>query len=157
MNTPAEPAPRRYPVTGQRKTNRTSFKDLTGHTYGRWSVLAEVPKTRPGQSKWKCRCSCGTTKTVLYCTLVSGDSRSCGCLKAEKTAAVTKQPHERHSRSNPTWRSWANRRARMPLEWRNSFDTFLADMGPRPDGHKLTSMDGRRWDKETCVWGAKAQ
>lgn len=146
------PAPRRHPVTGQPRRNRTSFKDLTGRTFGRWSVLAEVPKTRPGQTLWQCRCSCGTEKTVLYGSLMNGDSRSCGCLKAEKLAAVTKPLHERHSRSNPTWRSWSNHRHQMPLEWLNNFDQFLKDMGPRPEGARLHSRDGRRWDKDNCEW-----
>lgn len=149
---------------GSTRTNKTDEKrlprnfwndviegDLTGKTFGRWTVLSEAR-----QGSWNCRCSCGVEKSVLRGSLTTGESLSCGCLKREKTAEATKLPHQRHSRSNPTWRIWAYRRHLMPPEWRNSFDTFLADMGPRPDGHRLVSMDGRRWDKETCEWRARA-
>lgn len=145
---------RQYPVTGHPRRSRTSFKDLTGQTFGRWSVLAEAPKTCPGQSKWQCRCSCGAVKlAVCYTSLTTGRSKSCGCLKRELSA---KLPHERHGHANPTYRSWHARRSLMPLEWRDNFDQFLKDMGPRPDGARLVSRDGRRWGKETCEWRVKA-
>lgn len=145
-----EPTPRRYPVTGQPLKSRTSFKDLTGQRFGRWSVIGEQPKTRPGQSKWHCRCDCGKEKpAVCYTSLTTGRSRSCGCLKTERSS---KPLHQRHGHVNPTYRSWHARRHQMALEWKNNFDQFLADMGPRPPQAKLVSMDGRRWDKETCEW-----
>lgn len=152
-NTP--PVPRVYPTTGQPRRSRTSFKDLTGHRFGRWEVLAEHPKTRPGQSKWQCRCDCGTIKpAVLYSSLVEGQSQSCGCLKREQSS---KPLHQQHGHKNPTYRSWHAMKAREGVcpEWVSSFDQFLQDMGPRPEGTRLVSLDGRRWSKGTCEWRAK--
>ena len=132
--------------------HRTTFKDLTGQRFDRWTVLAEAPKTRPGQSKWHCRCDCGKEKPAVYYTsLLSGRSRSCGCLKSD----LSRKPlHEQHGHVNPTYRSWHARRKAMCLQWRDNFDQFLKDMGPRPEGAKLVSLDGRRWDKENCEWRA---
>jgi hypothetical protein len=119
-------APRRYPTTGQPLRSRTSFKDLTGQRFGRWSVLAECPKTRPGQSKWHCRCDCGKEKpAVCYTSLTTGRSRSCGCLK---TQLSSKPLHQQHGHVNPTYRSWHARRHLMPRYWLNNFDQFLKDM-----------------------------
>lgn len=155
--TPTEPPkPRQYPVTGQPRRTRTSFVDLTGRTFGRWSVLGEHPKTRPGQSLWRCRCSCGRVKeTVGYTALTTGRSRSCGCLKRDMSV---KPPHERHSRSNPTWRAWSVLRNKSNVcpEWLRSFDTFLADMGPRPAGmHLCLVQESIYWCRELCYWGTK--
>ena len=56
--------------------------DLTGHTYGRWSVLNEVTPT--GKNKlWLCQCVCGTLKKVAGGSLRAGTSTSCGCFKNE--------------------------------------------------------------------------
>ena len=132
--------------------HRTTFNDLTGQRFGRWTVLAEAPKTRPGQSKWHCRCDCGNEKPAIhYTSLVSGRSKSCGCRKRQ----LSQKPlHEQHGHVNPTYRSWHARRHLMCFQWRDNFDRFLADMGPRPEGMRLVSMDGRRWDKENCEWRA---
>lgn len=61
--------------------------DLTGHTVGRWTVLAAAADiiTGDGQKRraWSCECSCGTRKPVLESSLQSGKSQSCGCLRRE--------------------------------------------------------------------------
>lgn len=44
-----------------------------------------------GNYYWRCRCSCGTEKDVLAGSLLSGKSKSCGCIKShgeEKIATI---------------------------------------------------------------------
>jgi hypothetical protein len=53
--------------------------DLTGHTYGRWTVLSYA-----GDGRWNCQCECGTESAVLSSTLRAGSSYSCGCYKTEQ-------------------------------------------------------------------------
>jgi hypothetical protein len=63
--------------------------DLTGKKFGRWTVIA--PSTRRNPSKklqWKCKCDCGKVKFVAGETLRSGQSKSCGCLYLERSAAL---------------------------------------------------------------------
>lgn len=50
--------------------------DLTGQHFGHWTVL-EYDK----DSKWKCKCDCGTIKSVNSVSLRKGTSTSCGCYK----------------------------------------------------------------------------
>ncbi len=59
-------------------------KDLTGQKFGRLVVLglADVPD-RKGFIFWRVRCDCGTEKTVMQNNLVSGRTKSCGCLSRE--------------------------------------------------------------------------
>jgi len=59
-------------------TSRRSLINEAGNTYGRWSVISYV-----GNSKWLCKCTCGTIKEVLVESLRSGKSKSCGCLAQE--------------------------------------------------------------------------
>lgn len=59
--------------------------DYVGKTFGRLTVLVEVlPRTRP--RKWECKCSCGNTKEIQQIGLQNGNTRSCGCLKKERTS-----------------------------------------------------------------------
>ena len=50
--------------------------DLTGQRFGYWTVL-EYDK----ESKWICKCDCGTIKSVNTVSLRKGTSTSCGCYK----------------------------------------------------------------------------
>lgn len=46
-----------------------------GDKFGYWTVLSKADKRR-----YLCRCQCGTVKAVDYGSLLSGSSKSCGCL-----------------------------------------------------------------------------
>ena len=64
--------------------------DLTGQTFGRWTVLSEA-EPRGYAYYWLCECSCEnhTRREVLQDTLVSGRSKSCGCIKSKKKSETT--------------------------------------------------------------------
>lgn len=57
-------------------------KDLTGMIINRWKVLREVERNEKGKIQWLCECSCEkhTLKKITSDRLLSGDSKSCGCL-----------------------------------------------------------------------------
>lgn len=57
------------------------IKDLTGFSFGRLKVLA-LEKIEDERAFWKCQCQCGEIVTVNSHYLVSGDTKSCGCLKS---------------------------------------------------------------------------
>ena len=57
---------------------------MIGKQFGRWVVLEKSDRRgRYGHSWWLCRCSCGTEREIEQGSILSGDSRSCGCLKRE--------------------------------------------------------------------------
>ena len=66
---------------------KRTLKDLTGKTFGYWTVLerAKTRTTAAGQKKalWKCKCACGKTADVMASALNSGGSTSCGCYRIE--------------------------------------------------------------------------
>lgn len=64
--------------------------DLTGKRFGRLTAVKVDHKEydRSGNSKyyWLCSCDCGNTIVVQASVLNRGDTQSCGCLQAEKSA-----------------------------------------------------------------------
>lgn len=59
--------------------------DMTGQKFGRWTVIGfDCNKNR--RTMWKCRCDCGTERSVEGARLRGGRSKSCGCLLRESTA-----------------------------------------------------------------------
>lgn len=56
-----------------------NFIDLTGKSFGRWTVINFDEESK----KWLCKCTCGTMKLVNGSSLRGGKSKSCGCLSIE--------------------------------------------------------------------------
>lgn len=57
--------------------------DLTGMKFGRLTVIERAGKTKQGNALWKCKCDCGNETIVRGTTLRNGESKSCGCIRAE--------------------------------------------------------------------------
>ena len=59
-------------------------KDLTGKRFGRLIVLklsnTQIPKAN---RRWDCICDCGNEVTTVGSNLVTGHTKSCGCLNIE--------------------------------------------------------------------------
>lgn len=56
--------------------------DLTGQRFGKLTVKA-LSEVKNRSAIWKCQCDCGNITEVLGNSLVSGGTRSCGCLIKE--------------------------------------------------------------------------
>jgi len=67
---------------------RARFKNLTGRTFGRWTIINQAPTSKHREIMWNCLCLCGTKKAIRGYTLQNGDSKSCGCLSRERTHIV---------------------------------------------------------------------
>ena len=73
-----------------------AFIDLTGQKFGRWTVIKKVPNLKSRDSKFLCKCECGTEREVLGKNLRNGRSSSCGCYKKEiDTQRIIKLNKER--------------------------------------------------------------
>ena len=59
------------------------FKDLSGITFGRLTVVGYSGKSKNGLSLWECKCECGNLVLITTCHLTGGHSKSCGCLQRD--------------------------------------------------------------------------
>lgn len=64
--------------------------DLTGQRFGRLTVLG-YEGSRKGRTLWRCRCDCGRETIVLRPNLISGATKSCGCLRADTRKELVRQ------------------------------------------------------------------
>ena len=67
---------------------KSRIVDISGKRFGRLvaieyagKITSEISPTTI--SLWKCKCDCGNQITVRYPALISGNTRSCGCLLDE--------------------------------------------------------------------------
>lgn len=65
----------------------------TGEIFGRLTVI-RFSHRRDEKSYYRCRCECGKMHTVMYSHLLSGGTRSCGCLRKELNSKLYNK-HER--------------------------------------------------------------
>ena len=61
-----------------------NFIDLTGKRFGRLTVIERADNSDKGRVRWKCRCDCGNNSVVRSSDLLSGATKSCGCLTKER-------------------------------------------------------------------------
>ena len=152
-------------------------QNLAGRVFGQLRALGPVEIRRyVGATHviWLCQCKCGKQSKVAAGRLRSGQSRSCGCMKAQWCAeANLLHGHSRRAEklSRPEYRIWCHMRARCLNEtdhafrlyggrgikicqrW-DSFAAFYADMGPRPSpNHSIdrTNRDGD-YEPSNCRW-----
>lgn len=57
--------------------------DLTGHRYGKLTVISEHDVTRNRKYRWKCVCDCGTKTVAIGGDMRSGRQVSCGCVSQQ--------------------------------------------------------------------------
>lgn len=91
------------------RASQARLRDLTGSLFGRLVVI-EVSRDRSpdGRALWVCRCSCGTTVSVSSHYLLSGDTRSCGCLHREmlsdRSSGALNPMYGMKGNKHPNWR-----------------------------------------------------
>ena len=149
----------------------TVLRDLRGLSFGRLTVVERGPDKR-GHRTWWCVCSCGERLLVDGGNLVSGHTRSCGCLRVE----VTRERLQTHGlRHTPEYRIWHHmiQRCHNPRDaayhnyggrgiivcdrWRDSFLLFVHDMGLRPTPQHTIERTNNAlsYTPENTVWATR--
>jgi len=69
-----------------------------GDEFTNWEIIKEVDR-KNGRRYWHCKCQCGTKKEIEQSSLITGRSKSCGCLRVGAGKKLKKY-HEDHYRKD---------------------------------------------------------
>lgn len=76
-------------LSAESRSERSSV-DLTGNIYGRLTAVSRASAPGDSRTMWICTCSCGNSKEFRANSLVRGETKSCGCLVREVSAATAR-------------------------------------------------------------------
>ncbi len=135
--------------------------DLVGKIFSYLTVVSRE-ENRKNKVRYKCECDCGNSCVVDYTKLVSGHTKSCGCLHREVASATSRNRNQKMVGENhPRWRfdltdeerrdRLEKRSANTPrlMKWRNKVfarDGYTCRRCGDSQGHNLRAHHIYSWN-----------
>lgn len=161
---------------------RLDFTTIIDTKRGQLTIIAEgKPHITTGGNKHRtvvCRCDCGKMITTQMSAVLSGATKSCGCLSRMGASKRATQRNFKHGGfSKPEYNVWCSMKKRclnpkhkaykdyggrgitVCAAWVNSFEQFIKDMGRRPSA--LYSVERNdvngNYEPNNCRWATKTE
>jgi hypothetical protein len=145
--------------------------DLTDQKFDRLTVMEEAGH-KDNHIAWRCLCDCGNEIVVQGSSLRRGATKSCGCLRKEKTIERATTHGMRNTRIYNSWNhmlqrihnpndsayaDYGGRGLTVCDKWLK-FDGFYEDMGEMPEEKTIGRIDNDKgYYKENCHWETMAE
>lgn len=140
-------------------------KDLTGHRFGRLTVMKDVGVVKQRYYSWECLCDCGNIVIVNGSNLRRGFTKSCGCLAIDKAtkhgmcgtityncwSGIIKRCNNPKATN---YKNYGGRGIKVCDRWLK-FENFLEDMGEKPENLTIERSDNKLgYCKENCCYAS---
>lgn len=100
------------------------LNDLSGKRFGRVTVIKRV-ENKNNRVAYLCKCDCGNEFITLSQHLVSGCTKSCGCLNREKASKRMAKMSKTHGFSHTRlYGIWKNMRGRCLREYSTAYNAY---------------------------------
>lgn len=140
-------------------------RDITGQRFGKLTALSHAGHVGKYLAKWLCRCECGKEKVIYLRALISGDTKSCGCILRTQ-AGLSKREFYTYaswagmirrceSKVHKWYKHYGAKGITVYFDWLGDqgFAHFVRDMGLRPVNMTLDRIDpSGNYEPGQCRW-----